>query len=72
MPLEILSLMSFLTELVPFNVCIWPRGKYKIDRSQVGLALAPACLVAFGDSGVTLSHVNHSYHVPLPMGFDRY
>lgn len=26
--------MSFLTELVPFNVCIWPRGKYKIDQRE--------------------------------------
>lgn len=33
-PLEILSLMSFLTELVPFNVCMWPRGKYKIDQRE--------------------------------------
>lgn len=34
MPLEILSLTSFLTELGPFNVCIQPRGKYKTDQQE--------------------------------------
>lgn len=25
---------EFLTELVPFNVCVWPGGKYKIDQRE--------------------------------------
>lgn len=33
-PLESPSLMSVLTELVPLNVRLWPRGKDKIDHRE--------------------------------------